>query len=222
MIPQKLITVAIGVMLLIISIGYLVMNGNIGCMRLPKCAARKTQQGEKAHFSPNDNSQGYVLGYDIRGIAVIDLDQKEKRYLLRNDESHFWVSPAWDTQQRRLICVNAKTGNVVWRRIGSEQHHILYSPASGSEVTQIAIVDDGVLLLVLPPASRFQKELVLIDGASKQSRTVTRGNFDPWQPLVPVGDNRALLLRMARTRTDWGRYIAEGNSSLLCNNGGRK
>jgi len=180
-------------------------GGVIGCLMAVFFCAMPGCNGDAG--AERTLVQGCVLGRDARGIALVRLQDKAKRYLLRNDGAHRWTLPVWSERHGRLFCADENRGQVISKTLGEDRQEVIFTAPEGSDVVQLAVLEDAVLILMYDP-TQPSKPLVALDLAGQTSRVLAAGNFDPGQPIQPVDDSGILLVRLARAAGGWHRHVA--------------
>lgn len=152
---------------------------------------------------------GYILGYDIRGVALVSLKRSEVRYLCRQDASHFRTLPAWDPQNSRIFCVDKKQKAIIWFKIGDSVEQAVFPIPAGLEVPQVTLMPNGTHIVFYLRPSGGPTKLVLLNLKSNVTRVLCQEKLDPGQRIEPVGDNAVLVLRMVRDGDKVIRHIAQ-------------
>ena len=87
-----------------------------------------------------DAPEGYMLGYDSYGIALVPLNNGSREYLLKNNTDHFYTNPLWDTKSKQLICVDSKQNRIVVWRKGGDHAETVFTIAAGSELQHMSFL----------------------------------------------------------------------------------
>jgi hypothetical protein len=140
---------------------------------------------------------GFLLGFDDGGIAVIALDSGSKVYLRVREKGHYWRKPVWHKELSRFICIDDY--NSIWAVPCSGSAKLLYSAPKDCEVSQVTVMPRGQIVFLLENNSHnLPKSVMVLDSKSLQSTLVAKANIDSGSFLQPIGDTKLVVACLQR------------------------